>query len=454
MHIHFIAIGGSAMHNLALALHDAGHRVSGSDDHINEPSRGRLERAGLLPPEEGWFPHQITAAIDRIILGMHAKPDNPELLRASELGLTIQSYPEFLHEINAQKKRVVIGGSHGKTTITSMLMHALRGTNVQFNYMVGAQLEGFERMVELQSEGEWAILEGDEYLSSPIDRRPKFLWYEPEVALLSSIAWDHINVFPTEAEYAEQFSLFLKTVLPGGVVVWCQENTRLAEIIASCGRKDLNWVTYQTPKHKTLPDGLSELTFPDGAIIHTTLVGAHNYQNIAGARELARIMNVNLSAFDSAIEHFKGAARRLETFSEGERFTVYRDFAHAPSKVSATTTAVKAAFPLRKLTAVFELHTFSSLNAEFLPTYANALEAADEAIVFYSPAVLTQKGLPALDPEFIRSCFGGDSSLQIMTDVAELEQVIGSVSLEHRTILLMSSGWFQGADFSSSLALS
>ena len=275
------------------------------------------------------------------------------------------------------------------------------------------------------------------------------------LALLSSIAWDHINVFPTEAEYAEQFSLFLKTVLPGGVVVWCQENTRLAEIIASCGRKDLNWVTYQTPKHKTLPDGLSELTFPDGAIIHTTLVGAHNYQNIAGCARISTDHERQLERHSTLQSNIlKEPLEDLRTFSEGERFTVYRDFAHAPSKVSATTTAVKAAFPLRKLTAVFELHTFSSLNAEFLPTYANALEAADEAIVFYSPAVLTQKGLPALDPEFIRSCFGGDSSLQIMTDVAELEQVIGSVSLEHRTILLMSSGWFQGADFSSSLALS
>ena len=453
MHVHFIAIGGSAMHNLALALHDTGHIVTGSDDQINEPSRSRLANSGLLPKTLGWFPERITAKVDRVILGMHAREDNPELLQAQDLGLKIQSYPEFLFEMNANKRRLVIGGSHGKTTITSMLMHALRGSDQSFNYMVGAQLEGFDRMVALNSTGDWAIFEGDEYLSSPIDRRPKFLWYRPEVALLSSVAWDHINVFPTEASYAQQFSLFLETVEYGGHVVWCEENENLREVVASCNRDDIHWVSYRTPDHESTKDGLTRITFEDGCRIETALVGKHNYQNMAGARELARLMGMDVTKFDSLISGFKGAARRLEVFAEGPAFTVYRDFAHAPSKLAATTAAVKSAFPGRKLTAIFELHTFSSLNRDFLPTYERALESADDAIVFYSPDVLKLKKLPALDPSFVQACFDRTGRVRVVTSPRDIETHLSKLDLNNRTVLLMSSGWFQGADLQGAMGL-
>lgn len=200
MRVHFIAIGGSAMHNIALAVKAAGHIVSGSDDQIFEPSRSRLASRGLLPAQEGWFPEQLTSELDVVVLGMHARPDNPELLQAQHLGLNIQSYPEFLRTCNEHARRVVIGGSHGKTTVTSMILHAMNQMNASTNYMVGAQLEGFDRMVEIDPNRDWCILEGDEYLSSPIDRRPKFFWYGGHFTLLTGIAWDHINVFPTELE--------------------------------------------------------------------------------------------------------------------------------------------------------------------------------------------------------------------------------------------------------------
>jgi len=452
MQIHFIAIGGSAMHNLALALHDAGHQVTGSDDQINEPSRSRLALAGLLPVSDGWHPERIKPELDCVILGMHAKAENPELARAQELGLRIQSYPEFLYEINSEKRRLVIGGSHGKTTITSMLMHALRGSRENFNYMVGAQLDGFDRMVELNSPGDWAIFEGDEYLSSPIDRRPKFLWYNPELALLSGIAWDHINVFPTEAHYFHQFELFLQTIQPGGTVIWCEEDSHLAEVVKQCDRSDLHWIPYSTPRHELMHGGTTRITFQDGCTIETNLVGQHNYQNMAGARALCLAMGLDAAYFDRSIPTFHGAARRLETFLEGNNFTIYRDFAHAPSKVAATTEAVKGAFPGRQLTAVFELHTFSSLNRDFLPTYANTLQAADEAVVFFSPEVLSHKNLPALETDFVKRCFGGEEEVEIMTDPTQIETFLSRLDLENRTVLLMSSGWFQGADLLSSFA--
>lgn len=435
------------MHNIALAVHAAGHEVTGSDDQIFEPSRSRLAEAGLLPPVDGWFPEKLDPGIDVVVLGMHARVDNPELAEAQALGLEVQSYPEFLRACNEHAQRVVIGGSHGKTTITSMLLQTMRNLGIETNFMVGAQLEGFDRMVEINPEHPWCILEGDEYLSSPIDRRPKFFWYEGHFTLLTGIAWDHINVFPTEEHYLLQFDHYLRSLAEGAVVVWCAEDEKLARIIQRCERNDLSFVPYSTPACAPQPDGTMHVTFADGRILNTRLVGTHNVQNLAGARTLAHAMGIDAAAFDEAIQGFTGAARRLETVHETPNFTVFRDFAHAPSKVKATVQGVKASYPERTLTAVLELHTFSSLNRDFLPTYNRAMEGADEAIVFYDPAVLEHKRMPALDGAFVKRAFGNPENLTVITDAKALHERVQALEPKNRTLLLMSSGWFGNAQW-------
>lgn len=441
MRIHFIAIGGSAMHNLALALHDDGHIVTGSDDQIAEPSRSRLNAAGLLPDAEGWFPEHLHAGIDVVILGMHARPDNPELAAAQRLGISVQSYPEFLYQATSEKRRVVIGGSHGKTTVTSMVLHVLKAAEMETDFMVGAQLEGFDRMVSLSKDRNLAVFEGDEYLSSPIDMRPKFFWYRPHVTLLTGIAWDHINVFPTEANYIEQFAHYLTTVEPNGTVVYCEEDAKLSLLIREA--QDIRSIPYRTPEWEETDSGI-RLHFGDGGACTTQLVGTHNFQNVAGARALCSTIGVPTSVFDLAIASFKGAARRLQPIEESEESVVYRDFAHAPSKVRATTAGVRASFPNRKLLACFELHTFSSLNRDFLPTYAGALDAADEAVVYFDPQVLLHKRLPELDVAYVRSCFER-ADLRVVTSREALEAVWAEWQSGPRAVLLMSSGWFSDA---------
>lgn len=448
MRVHFIAIGGSAMHNIALAVAAAGHDVTGSDDQIFEPSRSRLESAGLLPTNDGWHPEKLDASIDVVVLGMHARPDNPELQKAKSLGLNIQSYPEFLRAANGHAKRVVIGGSHGKTTVTSMLLHAMHELNIPTNFMVGAQLEGFNRMVEIDPDRTWCILEGDEYLSSPIDRRPKFFWYEAQFTLLTGIAWDHINVFPTEENYIEQFDTYLESLAPNACVVWCAEDAALEAVVKRCKRNDLTFIPYRTPACLPQADGTMTLTFEGNRSVTTHLVGTHNIQNLAGARTLAQVMGLDVVAFDEAIASFRGAARRLEPLHNDEGFTVFRDFAHAPSKVKATVSGVKASYPNRTLTAVLELHTFSSLNQDFLPTYAQAMDSADEAVVYFDPAVLAHKQLPPLNPQFVADAFGTHPNLRVITEASELHKHIQQLDQHQRVVLLMSSGWFGNADWS------
>ena len=446
MRIHFIAIGGSAMHNLALAMHDGGHEVSGSDDQILEPSKGRLHAAGILPSKDGWFPEQITEALDVIILGMHARPDNPELLRAQKLGLNVQSYPEFLFHATENQQRVVIGGSHGKTTVTSMLLHVLHGIGKKVNYMVGAQLEGFDRMVALNDQLDMAIFEGDEYLSSPIDRRPKFFWYKPHFAILTGIAWDHINVFPTEAEYDSQFAKFIDTLAPNATLIWCEEDEKLQKIVAERTRTDIRCIPYRTPSHQPMANGQMRVAFDEDHHIETHLVGSHNIQNLSGARKLASILGISEALFDAEIVGFSGAARRLESLHSTKDFQAFRDFAHAPSKLKATTSGVKASYPDWELTAFFELHTFSSLNKDFLPSYVDSLRDADHAVVYYDPAVLSHKNMPKLDPAFIRDCFGEVTDLEIITSFKTLEKRFDSVPRKNHVLLMMSSGWFSGLD--------
>lgn len=445
MRTHFIAIGGSAMHNLALALHNKGYKVTGSDDAIFEPSRTRLEKKGILPEEMGWFPEKITSDIDAVILGMHAKADNPELLKAQELGLKIYSYPEFLYEQSKNKTRVVIGGSHGKTTITSMILHVMHYNNINVDYMVGAQLEGFDTMVHLTEENDFIVLEGDEYLSSPIDRRPKFHLYQPNIALISGIAWDHINVFPTYENYVEQFEIFINKITNGGILVYNEDDADVKKV-AEAATNPIRKLPYSTPKY-TVENGTTLLETPEGAM-PIEVFGAHNLNNLAGAKWICQNMGVDEADFYEAIASFKGASKRLEKIAANKNNVAYKDFAHSPSKVSATTKAVKQQYPDKKLIACLELHTYSSLNAEFLKEYEGALDAADVAVVFYSPDAVKIKQLEEVTYEQIAQSFNR-KDLIIYTNPEAFKEFLYHLKFDTEKIalLLMSSGNYGGLNF-------
>lgn len=441
--LHFIAIGGSAMHNLAIALHNKGYIVSGSDDAIFEPSKSRLEKKGILPAEMGWFPEKITSNIEAIILGMHAKADNPELLKAQELGLKIYSYPEFLYEQSKNKTRVVIGGSHGKTTITSMILHVMHFHNINVDYMVGAQLEGFDTMVHLTEENDFIVLEGDEYLSSPIDRRPKFHLYQPNIALISGIAWDHINVFPTYKNYIEQFEIFIKMITNGGILIYNEDDLEVKKVCEAAANP-IRKLPYFTPNYK-VENGITLLETSEGDM-PIEVFGAHNLNNLAGAKWICQNMGVDEDAFYEAIASFKGASKRLEKFAESKSKVAFKDFAHSPSKVAATTKAVKEQFPNRKLIACLELHTYSSLNAEFLKEYEGALAFADLAVVFYSPDAVKIKQLEEVTYEQIANAFNRED-LIIYTNPNDFKAFLFEQNLENTALLLMSSGNYGGLNF-------
>ncbi|MFC7444693.1 Amino acid ligase similar to peptidoglycan synthetase [Mesoflavibacter sp. HG96] len=443
MNVHFIAIGGSAMHNLALALHNKGYQVTGSDDTIFEPSKSRLEAKGLLPEQFGWFPEKITESLDAIVLGMHAKADNPELLKAQELGLKIYSYPEFLYEQSKDKTRVVIGGSHGKTTITSMILHVMHYHDRDVDFMVGAQLEGFDVMVKLTEDNDFIVLEGDEYLSSPIDRRPKFHLYKPNIALLSGIAWDHINVFPTYENYEEQFKIFVDSIVRGGSINFNEEDEAVKRIVEA-SENPIRKLPYHTPEY-TVEDGETLLETPEGPM-PIEVFGKHNLNNLAGAKWICQHMGIDEDDFYEAISTFKGASKRLEKIAETYNSVAYKDFAHSPSKVSATTKAVKEQYADRTLVACLELHTYSSLNAEFLKEYKGALDAADVALVFYSPHAVEIKKLEAVTHKQIADAFERDD-LIIYTNPDDFKNYLFSQNFDNKALLLMSSGNYGGLDF-------
>ncbi|WP_299608446.1 Mur ligase family protein [uncultured Aquimarina sp.] len=443
MRVHFIAIGGSAMHNLAMALHQKGYKVTGSDDVIFEPSKSRLANHGLLPETFGWFPEKITKEIDAIILGMHAKEDNPELVEAQELGLKIYSYPEFLYEQSKNKTRVVIGGSHGKTTITSMILHVLHYHDKEVDYMVGAQLEGFDTMVHLTEENDFMVLEGDEYLSSPIDRRPKFHLYKPNIALLSGIAWDHINVFPTFDNYVEQFQIFVDSIVRGGSINYNEEDPEVVKVVEH-SENQIRKIPYTTPDYR-VENGETLLNTPEGEM-PIEVFGAHNLSNLAGAKWICQHMGIDEDEFYEAIASFTGASKRLEKIAESNAAVAYKDFAHSPSKVSATTKAVKEQYQDRQLIACLELHTYSSLNAEFLKEYEGALDAADQAIVFYSPHAVKIKQLEEVSEEQIATAFNR-KDLLIYTNPEEFKEYLQQKDFANSALLLMSSGNYGGLDF-------
>ncbi|KQC32637.1 peptidoglycan synthetase [Nonlabens sp. YIK11] len=443
MRVHFIAIGGSAMHNLALALHQKGYQVTGSDDAIFEPSKTRLEKKKLLPKKMGWFPEKITADLDAVILGMHAKADNPELLKAQDLDLKIYSYPEYLYEQSKDKTRVVIGGSHGKTTITSMILHVMHYHSKEVDYMVGAQLEGFDTMVHLTNDNEFIVLEGDEYLSSPIDRRPKFHLYQPNIALISGIAWDHINVFPDYQNYVEQFEEFVDLMKNGSILVYNEEDPEVKRI-AEASTKPTRKHAYNVPHH-TVDNGTTYLETPEGDM-PIEVFGKHNLSNLAGAKWICQHMGIDEDDFYEAIASFKGASKRLEKIAGNQRSVIYKDFAHSPSKVQATTNAVAEQYSERKIIACLELHTYSSLNPEFLKEYAHTLDAADVAVVFYSPDAVELKGLDPISKDQIKEAFNNED-LIVMTDPAAFKEWLYKQKLAHAVLLLMSSGNYGGLDF-------
>ena len=442
MKVHFIAIGGSAMHNLAIALNRKGIEVSGSDDEIFEPSRTRLEKEGILPTQLGWDSSRITTDLDAVILGMHAREDNPELLRAKELQVPIYSYPEYLYEQSKDKIRIVIGGSHGKTTITSMLLHAINKLGLNVDYMVGAQLEGYDCMVKLTPDAKYMILEGDEYLSSPIDRRPKFHLYRPDVALISGIAWDHINVFPTFENYVKQFEIFCDLIEPNGTFIYNSEDPEVRKL-GEQSRKERKAIAYQTPTFEPTESGT--LLQWEGEKYPLLIFGPHNLQNLMGAMNLAASIGITNSDFLQAMADFTGAGKRLQKVIERPDFVLFKDFAHSTSKLKATTAAVKHQYPHRKVVACMELHTFSSLKKEFLPHYENAMIAADEALVYFNPEVVHHKKLEPISIQQVSDGFGG--GVDVKNKTADVLSFIRSQKWNNAVLLMMSSGNFDGIDY-------
>lgn len=435
MNLHFIAIGGKAMHNLALSLDQKGYHITGSDDEIYDPSRTILQNAGLLPKKMGWYPSQITPKLDAIILGMHAKTDNPELIKAQELGIPIYSYPEYLYKESEGKKRIVVAGSHGKTTTTSMVMHALKINNVDHDYMVGAQLEGYERMVRI-SDAPIIVLEGDEYLSSPIDRRPKFLHYNPHIVIVTGIEWDHINVFPTFESYVNQFQLLIESIEIGGYVIYNENDDYINEIINRNKDLDLNYIPY----NQLELDKDNQLIYNDIAY-EIPLIGNHNYENLSAAFQVCSLLGVSGSSFFDAMTSFSGASRRLQLIFNKNKVKVFLDYAHAPSKVVATCEAVADWYGESTIIALLELHTYSSLNKSFLPNYNNSLKRADIAIVFYNDHTLKMKGMEELDPQFIKESFGNED-LIVFKERNQLSEYLKKRDKANSIFLFMSSGNF------------
>ena len=442
MNIHFIAIGGSAMHNLAIALKEKGYHVTGSDDAIFEPSKTRLEKRGILPNEMGWFPEKINNNIDAVILGMHAHADNPELAKAKELGLKIYSYPEFLYEQSKSKTRVVIGGSHGKTTITSMILHVLHFHQKDVDFMVGAQLDGFDVMVKLTEENDFMVLEGDEYLSSTLDPRSKFLLYQPNIALISGIAWDHINVFKTFDDYIDQFRKFVATITPGGSLVYNEEDEEVVKVVESA-ENYFRKMPYRTPEYE-ITDGVVNLITSVGHI-PLSVFGQHNLLNMEGARLICQQLGIMEEEFYDAIMSFKGASKRLEKVERNDGAVLYKDFAHAPSKVKASVGAFKEQFPQKKKYAFLELHTYSSLNPVFLEQYAGAMDGVEEAVVFYSEDALKIKRMEPISPDMIKTSFK-NPNLKVFTNAEDLHAYWDTLNKTEGVYLMMSSGNFGGLD--------
>lgn len=444
MRVHFIAIGGSAMHNLAIELSSRqDYYVTGSDDEIFEPSMTRLREKGLLPEKTGWFPEKITKNLDAVVLGMHAKADNPELVKALELGLKIYSYPEYLYEQSKNKKRIVIGGSHGKTTITSIVMHVFKNAGLKFSFMAGAKVRGFTNMVSISEDSEYMIIEGDEYLSSPIDTRPKFHLYKPDIALISGIAWDHVNVFPTFSNYVEQFSIFTDVIQQNGALIWYKNDDNVKAVAGNI-RHDIKSIPYEEFPF-SVENGKTYILW-NNKKIPLLIFGKHNIQNISGAYEICRLVGIPDETFFTAVSSFEGADKRLQLLGANDTTSVFLDFAHSPSKVKATIEAVRELFPYRKIVSCLELHTYSSLKKEFLNEYRNTMDSSAEALIYYNNHTVELKRLEKISPENIVESFGRND-LKVFTLSMQLIDYLLSSDYRNTVLLLMSSGNFDGINF-------
>lgn len=439
MRVHFISIGGAVMHNLALALHNKGFKVTGSDDEIYEPAKSRLDKAGILPAEIGWNEQNITTELDAVVLGMHARKDNPELKKAQELGLKIYSFPEYMYEQTKEKKRIVIGGSHGKTSTTAMILFVLKYHHIDFDYLVGSLIDGFDTMVGISANSKLAVFEGDEYLNSALDPRPKFHFYKADVGIITGIAWDHINVFPTYENYVEQFAIFIKDLPETGALIYCADDPEVKRVSETTPCKS-RLIPYHTPENK-VQDGVTSIVV-NGTEIPLKVFGRHNLQNMMAAKYACLEAGISEEQFFEAIRHFKGTAQRLETLKETAGSVIYRDFAHAPSKLKATVNAVKNLYPNRRLIAAYELHTFSSLNKAFLPQYKDSMNEADVKAVLFSKHALEMKKMPMLDEAEVAQGFGGN--VKVFTDKNELRAFLDSEYTGQENLLLMSSGTFDG----------
>ncbi len=446
--IHFIAIGGSIMHNLAIALKEKGLEISGSDDEIYEPSKTKLKDSGILPPAEGWDADRISPDLDAVIVGMHARPDNVELVRAQEIGLKVFSFPEFIFEQSKDKQRIVIGGSHGKTTITSMVMHVLRFFDRSFDYAVGATVKGFKNTVKL-SDAPIIIIEGDEYLSSPLDPTPKFHKYQHHIGLISGVSWDHINVFPSEDDYVKQFEVFADNTPKAGTLIFCDEDP-LTSMIGNKERDDVHAISYKTHSH-LIDNGTTYLVngkdnFP------LKIFGKHNLQNISAAKAVLKKVGIADDQFYQAITSFEGASKRMELISETDRSAIYKDYAHSPSKVRATTLALREQYPERDLVACLELHTFSSLTKEFLKQYKGAMKFSYKPIVYFNPGTIAHKGLEAITVEDIFGAFD-ERSLKVFDDQTKLLNYLSDQNWKDKNLLMMTSGTFDHLDFDALKAI-
>lgn len=444
MKVHFIAIGGAVMHSLAIDLSRKGYKVTGSDDEIFEPARSNLLNAGLLPEQTGWFPEKITPDLDAVILGMHARKDNPELQKAQELGLKIYSFPEYLYQQSIHKKRVVIAGSHGKTTITAMIIHVLRFHQIPHDYLIGARIKGYDVMVRL-TDAPLIVIEGDEYLTSSLDPRPKFLHYQPHIALISGIAWDHINVFPTFNDYTKQFLQLINSLPDDGYLVVCGEDPTIPGIIDQSNFRG-TIIPYNLPQYK-VTEGKTFIAAKN-SFIELKIFGRHNLLNLKGALEVCKLLGITEEDFFRAISSFSGASGRLQILAQNDHSLVFRDFAHAPSKLKATVNAVKEQYPDHQLIAVMELHTYSSLRKDFLPHYSGTMENADEAVVFFDPHAIELKKLDPISESDVYQSFG-KKNLMVISNPRNLEDYLRQLRLRQTCLLLMSSGNFGGLDISS-----
>jgi UDP-N-acetylmuramate: L-alanyl-gamma-D-glutamyl-meso-diaminopimelate ligase len=442
MNIHFISIGGSVMHQLAIALKRKGYNITGSDDEIFEPAKTNLKNEKLLPEEEGWFPEKITKSLEAVILGMHAKQDNPELIKANELQLPVYSFPEYIYKESKDKIRVVIGGSHGKTTTTAMIMHVLKKTKYDFDYLVGARLQDFEQSVNI-THAPILICEGDEYPASAIEKRPKFHFLFPHIAVITGIAWDHINVFPTFDIYLEQFRIFIEKINKGGHLIYNETDEVLNKLVSDKLRDDITYHPYKIPDH-TITGGKTEVLLEEEKT-ELKVFGNHNLLNLNAAWHVCKQIGVSSKNFIEAISDFKGASKRLELLAQNEETILYRDFAHAPSKVKATIDAVKEQFPSKKLIAVLELHTYSSLNEKFTKEYEGVMEKADVGAVFFSKHALKIKGLPELPKETVKAGFN-NASLKVFDERKQLEEWLEHNNYDNSVVLFMSSGNYEGID--------